>query len=49
MNVDPLAKRNASYSSSQDVSKYISQLGISKVQQKNRPLAYQGDTTRIEI
>lgn len=34
MNVDPLAKRNASYSSSQDVSKYISQLGISKVQKK---------------
>lgn len=32
MNVDPLAKRNASYSSSQDVSKYISQLGISKVE-----------------
>ncbi|XP_068683022.1 DNA-directed RNA polymerase III subunit RPC6-like [Montipora capricornis] len=32
MNVDPLAKRNASYSSCQDVCKYISELGISKVQ-----------------
>ena len=31
MNVDPLAKRNASYSSCQDVWKYISELGISKV------------------
>ena len=31
MNVDPLAKRNASYSSCQDVCKYISELGISKV------------------
>lgn len=32
MNVDPLAKRNASYSSCYDVWKYISELGISKVQ-----------------
>ncbi|XP_020618954.1 DNA-directed RNA polymerase III subunit RPC6-like [Orbicella faveolata] len=32
MNVDPLAKRNASYSSCNDVWKYISELGISKVQ-----------------
>lgn len=31
MNVDPLAKRNASYSSCYDVWKYISELGISKV------------------
>lgn len=31
MNVDPLAKRNASYSSCHDVWKYISELGISKV------------------
>jgi len=32
MNLDPLAKRNASYSSCYDVWKYISELGISKVQ-----------------
>lgn len=32
MNVDPLAKRNASFASCHDVCKYISELGISKVQ-----------------
>lgn len=31
MNVDPLAKRNASFASCHDVCKYISELGISKV------------------
>lgn len=31
-NVDPIAQRNGSYASSQDVWKYISELGISKVQ-----------------
>ena len=38
MNVDPLAKRNASYSSCYDVCKYISELGISKVNSGLRPL-----------
>lgn len=32
MNLNPLGKRNASYSSCYDVWKYISELGISKVQ-----------------
>ena len=31
MNLNPLGKRNASYSSCYDVWKYISELGISKV------------------
>lgn len=36
MNLNPLGKRNASYSSCYDVWKYISELGISKVKYSPR-------------